>query len=355
MTTGKINFGAGPAALPPEVLYEVSKAVIKYKKTGYSILELPHRSKEFGELLDEANALVKELCGLGTQHVVLWMHGGGRAQFAMVPMNFLKKGQSAAYIDSGHWAHEAFNSAQETGQNAIVAGSTKNEGYNHLPAIPGALPAECNYLHITTNNTIYGTQYHQDPEVTVPVIADMSSDIFSCQRNFARYALIYAVAQKNLGTPGVTLVIADKNLIDSSNADIPSVFSYAKQVKEKNLYNTPNVSGIYTSLLMLRWIKKRGLAAIQSANEAKAKMLYDAIDAHPLFTPHVTQVADRSTMNVVFTAKDKETENKFLQLCHSNNIVGIEGHRSVGGFRVSLYNAIEPDDVKTLVDLMGRM
>ncbi len=351
MSIGKINFGAGPAALPPEVLHDVSKAVWRYKNTGYSILELPHRGAEFLEIIEESKSLVRGLCGIGSDYEVLWMHGGGRMQFSMIPMNFLSGKETAGYIDSGHWAAEAIDYARYYGDIKIL-GSSKETKYDRLPAWPAAIPADTKYLHFTTNNTIYGTQYHNIPDISIPLIGDMSSDIFSCKRDYSRYAMFYAAAQKNIGTPGVALVVIHKSLLDGITNKLPPMLDYKAQVKENSILNTANVSGIYVSLLMLRWIKAKGIATIEAENDQKAAMLYEAIDNSKVFVPHVKEVAHRSKMNVCFIAKNEALEKDFLKLCEQNDIIGLQGHRAVGGFRVSLYNAITAESVTRLVELM---
>ncbi len=341
--------------LPPEVLHEFSKSVINYKKTGYSILELPHRSTAFMDIMAECTALVKELCRIGDDFEVLWMQGGGRAQFGMVPMNFLGPNDVAGYIDSGHWAAEAAAYAMMLNKNTSVLSSTKAINYCELPSINLKLPAKLKYLHLTTNNTIYGTQFSTIPDFKVPVVADMSSDIFSVQRDYSKFGLFYAVAQKNLGTPGTTMVAVRKDFLANQQTYIAPAFSYTKHLQAGNLLNTPNVSGIYVTLLMLRWTKQQGLAAIEKNNREKAALLYNAIDANKTFVPHVKKTSDRSLMNVCFTMNNKDAEARFVKLCEQEQIVGIEGHRSVGGFRVSLYNAVTTDHVKTLVEIIEKI
>lgn len=353
MNQGKINFNAGPAALPAIVLQQAAEAVIKYKDTGISILELPHRGPEFLEIIEESKAIVKELCGIGDDYDVLWIQGGGRMQFSMIPMNFLSPEDTAGYIDSGHWAAEAMEYGAYYGHIQVM-GSSRASHYNHLPEWPSSIPNHLKYLHITTNNTIYGTQYRDIPAIDVPLIADMSSDIFSRKWDYNRYDLIYAAAQKNLGTPGVALVIVKKDLLARITNHLPPMLNYKAQVQENSILNTANVSGVYISLLMLRWIKARGIEHIEAENDRKANMLYDAIDASRLFTGYVSNTDHRSKMNVCFSAKDKETELAFLKLCADNNVIGLQGHRSTGGFRVSLYNAIEEASVIQLVELMKK-
>lgn len=347
----KTNFNAGPAELPPEVLFEAAKAVRKYRNMGLSILELPHRGKEFLEIIEESKQLVRELCGIGEDYEVLWLQGGGRLQFCMIPMNFLSDKHPAGYIDSGHWSAEAAEYAGYYGKAEIVA-SSKESNYNQLPEWPAKLPAHLDYLHITTNNTIYGTQWHDVPETTVPLIADMSSDILSRTTNYKKYAMFYAAAQKNLGAAGVALAVIRKDMLDTIVRPVPPMLSYKAQAQENSILNTANVFGVYTSLLMLRWIKEKGVANIERDNRRKAEMLYEAIDNSRIFKAHVANKEHRSLMNVCFTAETPEAENGFLTLCEKRNIIGIKGHRMAGGFRASLYNAISTDAVERLADVM---
>lgn len=346
----KINFNAGPAELPGEVLHDVGRAIHHYKRTGLSILELPHRSEEFIEIVDEANQLVRELCGLGEEYDILWLHGGGRMQFCMLPMNLLSEGKTAAYIESGLWAKEAIKYAGHYGK-VQVAATSEPDGYNSLPRWPSKISPKPAYLHITTNNTIHGTQFHEIPESSAPLVADMSSDIFGQARDYSRFAMFYATAQKNLGVPGLALAVINKETLQKSARDLPPLLSYREQAKENSIVNTANVFAIYTSLLMLRWTKARGLATLEHDNRRKAAMLYDLLDSSSVFRPRVTERADRSIMNVCFTTT-KAHEARFLALCDKNNIVGIKGHRYTGGFRVSLYNPVGVDAVETLVSLM---
>jgi phosphoserine aminotransferase len=347
----KINFNAGPAALPPEVLHEAAKAVRNYNNTGLSILELPHRSKEFIGIIEESKALVKELCSIGDEYDVLWMQGGGRMQFCMIPMNFLPERDTAGYIDSGHWAAEAMEYATHYG-GAEVLSSSRQSNYSHLPVWPSPLPPQLAYVHLTTNNTIFGTQWRHVPETGLPLIGDMSSDILSGRRDYSSYALFYAAAQKNLGAAGNTLVVVRKDMYERITRSLPPMLSYKEHAKDNSVLNTANVSGVYISLLTLRWVREKGIDAIEKENRQKAHLLYEAIDNSPVFTAHVQEKTHRSLMNVCFTANTPEHERSFLTLCEKNNIAGIKGHRSVGGFRASLYNAVTVEDVEQLVELM---
>ncbi|MCD6010444.1 MAG: phosphoserine transaminase [Flavipsychrobacter sp.] len=347
----KINFNAGPAALPDEVLAQAAAAVKEYKNTGLSVLELPHRGTHFLEIIEESKALVKKLCALGNDYEVLWMHGGGRMQFCMVPMNFLGEHDSAGYIDSGHWAEEALEYATHYGNVQILA-TSKKSNYNSLPEWPVSVSEGLSYIHFTTNNTIFGTQWHKVPKTKVPLIADMSSDIFSRKHDYKKYSLFYAAAQKNLGVAGVGLVVVRKDMLPCITRSLPPMLSYKAQVKENSILNTANVFGVYVSLLMLRWIDKKGIGAIEKDNKRKAQLLYNAIDNSKLFIPHVKKESHRSLMNVCFTAKSPKVEKAFIELCEKNYITGIKGHRSVGGFRASLYNCITVGAVEQLVQLM---
>jgi phosphoserine aminotransferase len=351
MGSRKHYFGPGPAALPQSVLEETAAAVLDYNGSGISLLSIAHRDKLFTDILDEASAIVLRLTGLSPEdYTVLWLQGGGRHQFAMLPMNFLDENGSAGYVDSGHWAHEAMQTAEYYG-HAVALASSEEDKYTHLPTWPDELPAGLRYVHFTTNNTIFGTQWSSIPECPVPLVADMSSDIFSVKRDYNRCALIYAVAQKNFGPAGVTLVIARKAMLEGAVRDLPDALSYAAQMRAGSLLNTPPVVAIYTSLLMLRWMESRGMDVIERDNREKARMLYEAIDASPKFSCPV-EVGSRSMMNVVFTMERAEEEQAFLQYASYKGIESIKGHRSLGGFRASLYNAVSVEDVAALVRAM---
>jgi phosphoserine aminotransferase len=342
------NFNAGPAVLPGEVLQQAAQAVIEYAGTGLSILELPHRSREFKEIIEESKGLVKELCGLNNDYEVIWLQGGGRMQFCMVPMNFLSAGASAGYIDSGKWAANAARYAAYYG-NAQVLASSVQCNYNRLPDWPASIDPSLSYIHFTTNNTIYGTQWHSIPDVSVPLVADMSSDIFSRRQDYAKCAMFYAVAQKNIGAAGNTLVVVRKDMLARIKNTLPPMLDFRAHVQENSILNTANVFGIYVSLLMLRWTKAQGIDAIERNNAEKAALLYQAIDNSSIFRPFVTVPEHRSMMNVCFNAISPEAEKGLLSLCAENGITGIKGHRSAGGFRVSLYNAVTLKDVEQLV------
>lgn len=346
----KLNFNAGPAVLPEEVLKEASGAIINYKQTGTSILSIPHRGKEFSEILEESKTLVRELCGLNDEYEILWMHGGGRTQFTLVPMNYLGKEDTAGYIDSGSWSSDAIKTALHYG-NVQVLASSKESNYKHLPEWPQQISDELRYVHITTNNTIYGTQWNEIPACPVPLIADMSSDIFSRDVDYTKCKMFYAVAQKNLGPAGATLVVLHKDMLTRNRRPLPPMMDYAIHASKNSILNTPAVFPIYVSLLTLRWIKEKGIETIENDNKRKAALLYDEIDRNALFSSSVKK-SDRSMMNACFRGVDEATEQLFTEFAEENGIVNIKGHRSVGGFRVSLYNAISVKDVQYLIAVM---
>ncbi len=349
-TLKKHNFSAGPAILPQEVFEEASKGVINFMGSGLSILEISHRSKEFDSVIKEAEALVREIAGIGDEFAVLFLSGGASTQFFMAPMNILKAGEKAAYIDSGAWSAKAIKEAKHFGEVAVVA-SSKEANYSYIPK-DYSINDDAAYLHITSNNTIYGTQYKQYPETFVPLIADMSSDLFSKPVDFSKFSLIYAGAQKNLGPAGVTLVMLRKDLVGRSGRTLPSMLDYNTHVEKGSMFNTPPVFPIYVLMLTLRWLKaKGGLSGIAKHNEEKAAMLYKEIDENPCFTG-TAEAEDRSLMNVCFLPTKPEYTTPFLNLCEEAGISGIKGHRSVGGFRASIYNAMPKESVEWLVKVM---
>lgn len=345
-----INFDAGPAALPREVLQEASQAILNYDNSGLSVLEIAHRGPLFASILEEANTLVKELLSLNDSYEVLWLQGGGRLQFAMAPMNFLGTEETAGYIDSGHWAAEAMKSAALYGKVRTVA-SSREDKYTYIPTWQQEDINDLSYLHITTNNTIYGTQFSQLPKTEAPLIADMSSELFSRKLDYNKFSLIYAVAQKNIGPAGVTLVIIRKSLLSEQRRALPEILSYRDMAKNNSVLNTPPVFAIYCSLLTLRWIKNKGMDLLEKENNKKAELLYHAIDASKLFYGVVKQ-EHRSKMNACFRMHEEARTGEFINYALQQGITGIKGHRSVGGFRASLYNAISFADVEKLADLV---
>lgn len=349
------NFYSGPSILPQEVLLKAQEALVNFENTGLSILEISHRATPYVEVMESARSLAKELMELGEEYEAIYLQGGASSQFYMVPQNFLTQNQTAAYIDTGTWAHGAMEQAALFGKTHSVA-SSKNENYNHIPKILD-LPSDAAYLHITSNNTIYGTQYHFPKgakaffDVKYPLIADMSSDILSREISYSDFDLIYAGAQKNIGTSGATLVVIKKDFLEKNKAGLPDMVDYKVHVAQKSMKNTPPVFSVYISYLTLLWIKAQGKENLFAQNEKKAKLLYDTIDQSSLYQGNVA-IEDRSMMNVCFTLREKELEKSFADFAKQNEIVGIEGHRSVGGFRASIYNAMPISGVEKLADLM---
>ena len=347
------NFNAGPSILPKEVFEEASRAVLDFNNTGLSILELGHRTALFQGVMEEARGLVKELMHLGDDHEVLFLHGGATTQFMQVPMNLLNENEVAAYTDTGVWASKAIKEAKMFGHVDVVC-SGKESGYRALPKSFNVTPTS-KYLHLTTNNTIYGTQwqdlshfYHAE----VPLVADMSSDVLSRVIDFARFDLIYAGAQKNIGAAGVNVVVVNKNILGKVTRAIPTIMDYRNHIEAASLLNTPPVFAVYVCLLTLRWLKNQGgVAAIEKINNAKAKLFYETLDALPIFKGPVVN-EDRSKMNAVFIMEDPALEKEFLALCTDEGMIGVKGHRLSGGFRISMYNALPLESVRALTDLM---
>ncbi len=344
------NFNAGPSILPPEVFKQASEAVLNFNDSGLSILEFGHRTPEFTAVMEEARALVKELMSLDADHEVLFLHGGASTQFMQVPMNLLDPKDTAAFTDTGVWSSKAIKEAKLFGKAEVVC-SSKDKNYTYIPK-DFAVPNDAKYLHVTTNNTIYGTQWQTIPHTSNTLVADMSSDIFSRVLNFNAFDLIYAGAQKNMGPAGVNLVVVNKNILGKIKRAIPTIMDYRNHINEGSMLNTPPVFAVFVCLLTLRWLKSQGgIAAIEKRNSEKAALLYAAIDNNPLFTGTVVK-EDRSKMNVCFVMNDPEKETAFLQFAKANGIVGIKGHRLVGGFRASLYNALPISSVQVLVETM---
>lgn len=347
------NFNAGPSILPREVFEEASRAALNFNDTGLSILEIGHRTDAFKAVMEEAISLVKELMKLDEQHEVMYLHGGASTQFFQVPMNLLNENEIAAYTDTDIWGAKAIKEARLFGHVEVVC-SSKEALYNYLPK-DFSIPKTAKYLHITTNNTIYGTQWQDLSffyEAGVPLVADMSSDVLSRQIDFNKFDLIYAGAQKNLGAAGVNLVVANKNILGKVNRKLPVMMDYRNHIENGSLLNTPPVFAVYVCLLTLRWLKKSGgAAALEKINEQKAKLLYDTIDSLPCFKGTVAK-EDRSKMNACFVMNDPALEKEFLEECKKNGMVGVKGHRTTGGFRVSMYNALPLSSVQALTDLM---
>lgn len=344
------NFNAGPSVLPQSVLQEASKAIINFNSSGLSILEIGHRTPLFEAVMQEAISLVKELMKLDDDHEVLFLHGGATTQFMQVPMNLLDEKETAAYADTGVWSTKGIKEAKLFGKVDVVC-SSKDSNYNFIPK-DFVVPNDAAYFHVTTNNTIYGTQWQQIPKVSMPIIADMSSDILSRSLDFNSFGLIFAGAQKNMGAAGATMVVVNKQILGKLKRPIPAIMDYQNHIKAGSMLNTPPVFAVYASMLTLRWLKENGgVDAIEKINNKKAELLYNAIDSSKLFKPTAAK-EDRSKMNVCFVMENPEKEKAFLEFAKQSNIYGIKGHRSVGGFRASMYNALPLSSVEYLVGKM---
>ena len=344
----KHNFSAGPSILAPEVFQKASQALLDFEGTGLSVVEISHRSPEFVRVIERARALALEIAGLDNSYTTLFLQGGASIQFLMVPYNLLET--KAAYIDTGTWANKAQKEAALFG-NAEVIASSKADGYKYIPKNV-TVPTDANYLHITTNNTIYGTEFHSLPQTDIPLVADMSSDIFSRPLDYKQFSLIYAGSQKNLGASGSTLVIVKKDILGKVSRKLPSMMDYQLHIKNDSMFNTPSTFAVYVNLLVLEWIQAQGgLQALGKRNRAKADLLYGEIDRNPLVVGYANK-EDRSLMNVVFNLTDESTKERFDALCKEANISGIKGHRSVGGYRASIYNALPLERVQVLVDVL---
>ena len=347
----KHNFYAGPSILSEYTIKNTADAILNFADTGLSILEVSHRSKEFQAVIDEAAALVKELLNVPQGYSVLFLGGGASMQFCMIPYNFLQN--KAAYLDTGTWASNAIKEAKLFGEVDVVA-SSKDANYTYIPK-DFTVPADVDYFHFTTNNTIYGTEIRHDPDLGVRLIADMSSDIFSRPIDVAKYDAIYAGAQKNLAPAGVTIVIVKDEALGHVERAIPTMLNYKTHIAKGSMFNTPPVLPIYSALQTLRWYRDMGgIEALEKRDMEKAALLYEAIDSGRMFQGTVTDPADRSIMNVCFvmTPEYKDLEKDFIDFAGGRGIVGIKGHRSVGGFRASLYNAMPIDSVRVLVEAM---
>ncbi len=345
------NFSAGPAILPQSAIDASIEALKNFSGTGLSLIEVSHRSKEYEAVVNEACQLVKEILNLSDEYAVIFLQGGASTQFDMIPMNFLGDNETAAYVNTGVWAGRAIKEAKMFG-NVNVLASSEDKNYSYIPK-DYTIPSDVKYFHCTSNNTIYGTEMFSFPETTVPMVCDMSSDIFSRPFDASKFDLIYAGAQKNMGPAGTTLVIIKKSMLNSraSNRKFPTMLDYAPHIENGSMYNTPSVFAIFVCMHTLRWIKSIGLEAMEARNKAKADLLYAEIDRNSLFEGTVAK-EDRSRMNVNFVLTNKDFEAEFLKLCDTRNLSGLKGHRSVGGLRASLYNALPIESVQVLVDTM---
>jgi phosphoserine aminotransferase len=347
----KHNFYAGPSILPEFTKEKTAEATLNFAGTGLSVMEVSHRSKEFVAVMDEAQALVKELLHVPDGYSVLFLQGGASTQFLMVPYNLLNK--KAAYLNTGSWASKAMKEAKLLGEVVEVA-SSKDANFNYIPK-KYEVPADAEYFHITSNNTIFGTEIMSEPEVSMPLVADMSSDIFSRPLDVSKYAIIYAGAQKNLGPSGATLVIVKDSALGNVERTIPTILSYKTHIDNGSMFNTPSTLAVYGCLQTLIWLKDNGgVEEIEKKNIVKADALYAELDRNRLFVPTVPDPADRSRMNVTFVMAPEytELEKDFLDFATNRGMVGIKGHRSVGGFRASIYNAMPLESVQALIAAM---
>ena len=350
-TMKKHNYSAGPCILPQEVFEKSAQAILDFNQMGLSLLEISHRSDEFVAVIEEARALVLELLGLqGKGYQALFLHGGASLEFLMVPYNLMKVNGKAGYLETGTWASGAIKEAKLFGETLIL-GSSKETNFNHIPK-GYEIPKGLDYFHCTSNNTIYGTQMKAFPEVDTVRVCDMSSDIFSRTLDFSKFDLIYAGAQKNMGPAGATLVVVKEEILGKTGRTIPSMLDYQLHIAKESMYNTPPVFSIYASLLNLQWLKKQGgIAGIEKINNAKAELLYAEIDRNPLFKGTAVK-EDRSYMNATFVLENEVHTPIFDQIWEQAGISGLNGHRSVGGYRASLYNALPLESVQVLVDTM---
>lgn len=347
----KHNFSAGPSILPAEVIQQAAEALLNFNQTGLSLIEVSHRGKDFVAVMEKARSLVKELLQLNDDYEVLFLQGGASLGFLKVPMNFMKVNNgNAGYIETGVWAQNAIKEAQLFGKVNIIA-SSKDRNFSYVPE-NYTIPEDLDYLHITSNNTIYGTQMQSFPQSTVPLICDMSSDIFSRVFNAQDFAMIYAGAQKNMGPAGTTLYIVNKNFLGKTGRQIPTMLDLSVHIKKDSMFNTPPVFAVYTSMLTLEWLKKiGGVAAIEKINREKARILYEEIDRNSLFKG-LAEPNSRSIMNVTFILTRPQLEDEFNRLWQEAGIVGLKGHRVLGGYRASIYNAMPIESVKVLIEVM---
>ncbi|MCP4584251.1 MAG: 3-phosphoserine/phosphohydroxythreonine transaminase [candidate division Zixibacteria bacterium] len=354
MANRVFNFNPGPSTLPLEVLEIVKGELLDYLGSGMSIMESSHRSPEFDEVNNQAMALAKEIMGLGDDYKVLFIGGGASSQFALIPMNFLPEGKTGAYVDTGTWSTKAIKEAQIIGKMHL-AGSSKDDGYMFIPKQADLdIPGDAAYLHITTNNTIKGTQYQYIPETGgLPLIADMSSDICSRQFDYTKFDMFYAGAQKNLGPSGVVMVVIKDSLLEKCKDGNPTMFDYRTHAAKNSLFNTPPAFGIYMVKLILEWIKKQGgLAGVEKINQQKKDLIYGMIDKHPDYFKGPVAKDSRSWMNITLRLPSEDLEKKFIAEGKAAGLVGLKGHRSVGGVRVSIYNALPLEGAKAVADFM---
>ena len=349
----KHNFSAGPCILPQEVLQQASEAILNFNNDDLSLIEISHRSKPFMDVMEKAISLVKELLEVPKEYSVMFLQGGASLEFLMVPFNLMKKGGKAAYTNTGAWAKKAITEAKDLGE-VVIVGDSSDKNYNYIPK-GYEIPMDVDYFHCTSNNTIYGTQMKEFPSTPTLLVCDMSSDIFSRTIDVSKFDLIYAGAQKNMGTAGTTLVIAKNKILGNTGRKIPTMLDYNTHISKDSMFNTPPVFAIYVSMLTLQWLKdKGGVQWIEKINQKKADLLYREIDRNPLFEGAANK-EDRSNMNVTFLLKDNSKEEQFNKMWTNAGINGIKGHQSVGGYRASMYNALPIESVQVLVDIMRKL
>lgn len=349
------NFSAGPSMLPAEVLEKVQKDLLNYEGSGQSVMEMSHRSKEYQKIIDDAEADLRELMHIPDNYKVLFVQGGGTLQFAMVPLNLLRNSKKADYVLTGTWAKKAYKEACKYGDIRVIA-SSEDDKFTWVPKITKEdVREDADYAYITTNNTIYGTKYNYIPETgNVPLVADMSSNIMSEEIDVSRFGMIWAGAQKNVGPAGVTIVIVREDLIGFAGAEVPTYLDYKIHADNGSMYNTPPCFSIYVAGEVFKYLKSiGGIAEMERRNREKAQMLYDFIDSSRLFSCPVAK-EDRSLMNVVFVTGDAELDKKFIALAKENGMINLSGHRSIGGMRASIYNAMPKEGVAALVDFMRK-
>jgi len=350
----KHNFSAGPCVLPKDVIQKASEAIINFNNDSLSLIEISHRSKPFVDVMEKARSLVKELLEIPEGYSVLFLQGGASLEFLMVPLNLMKKENGkAAYTNTGTWAKKSITEAKSLGE-VIVVGDSSDKNYNYIPK-GYKIPKDVDYFHCTSNNTIFGTQIKDFPEVPSLMVCDMSSDIFSRKIDVSKFDLIYAGAQKNMGPAGTTLVIVKDEILGKTGRNISTMLDYNTHISKDSMFNTPPVFAIYVSMLTLQWLKDHGgLDWIEKINKQKAELLYNEIDRNPLFEG-IANNEDRSFMNVTFTLTDQNKSEQFDQMWVAAGINGLKGHRSVGGYRASIYNALTLESVNVLVDIMKNL
>ena len=348
----KHNFSAGPCILPQEVLKQASESVLNFNNDNLSLIEISHRSKPFVDVMENAKRLVRELLSVPNNYSILFLQGGASLEFLMAPYNLLSINGKCGYINTGAWSEKAIKEAKSLGETLII-GDSSDRNFNYIPKNLN-IPTDLDYLHYTSNNTIYGTQFKSLPSASDILVCDMSSDIFSQKIEVNKFGLIYAGAQKNMGPAGTTLVIVNNDILGKTERNIPTMLDYSIHIKKESMFNTPPVFPIYVSMLTLQWLKDLGgVEEIEKINKKKAQILYDEIDRNSMFEGFAHN-DDRSTMNVTFNIINESLQEQFDSLCNSNGINGLKGHRSVGGYRASIYNALPISSVEHLINLMQK-